>query len=387
MQSHSNQGRIESLLERQFAADDSRCYLNHAAISPWPLCASEAVKDFAAENFQRGPEDYRNWVQRENHLRRDLARLLNAASAADIALLKNTTEGICTVAFGLDWQAGDNIVLPLDEFPSNRLPWQAQSGRGVEVRQVDIRAAEDAEAALLDAMDDRTRLLAVSAVQWTDGFRLDLPRLGQACLERDVWFFVDAIQQLGALQLDVRSAAIDFLAADAHKWLLGPEGSAVFFTTAEARNHLQPMQLGWHALANPWTFGNETALTPSARRFEAGSPNNLGQVAMHASLELLLAIGPEEVERRILANTGSLMDGLADIRGVEITSRREAGRRSGIVSFRHAAKPVIELHDELQQRGLRCSLRNHAIRLSPHCYQDASVMQQVLELIEGITGR
>src|SRR5690606_19050367 len=145
--------------------------------------------------------------------------------------------------------------------------------------------------------------------------------LGQACLERDVWFFVDAIQQLGALQLDVRSAAIDFLAADAHKWLLGPEGSAVFFTTAEARNHLQPMQLGWHALANPWTFGNETALTPSARRFEAGSPNNLGQVAMHASLELLLAIGPEEVERRILANTGSLMDGLADIRGVEITSR------------------------------------------------------------------
>jgi selenocysteine lyase/cysteine desulfurase len=387
MQSPSNPDRIESLLANQFAADDSRCYLNHAAISPWPLCASDAVKAFAAENFQRGPEDYRDWVQRENQLRRDLAKLLNAASAADIALLKNTTEGICTVAFGLEWHAGDNIVLPLDEFPSNRLPWQAQAGRGVEVRQVDIRAAEDAEAALLDAMDEHTRLLAVSAVQWTDGFRLDLPRLGQACRERDVWFFVDAIQQLGALQLDVSAAAIDFLAADAHKWLLGPEGAAVFFTTAEARSQLQPMQLGWHALANPWSFSNETTLTQSARKFEAGSPNSLGQVAMHASLGLLLDIGPAEVERRILANTARLMDGLADIRGVEIVSRQEAGRRSGIVSFRHAGKPVIELHDELQQRGLRCSLRNHAIRLSPHCYQDASVMERVLALIEAAISR
>lgn len=382
MSSHSHAARIDALLAGQFAADDQLCYLNHAAIAPWPRRASDAVKAFAEENFRQGPANYRDWIQRENRLRHDLARLLNAPSVADIALLKNTTEGICTVAFGTAWQPGDNIVLPLDEFPSNRLPWQAQAGRGVEIRQVDIRAAENAEAALLDAMDDRTRLLAVSAVQWADGFRLDLARLGTTCREREVRFFVDAIQQLGALQLDVSAASIDYLAADAHKWLLGPEGVAVFFSTAPARSELQPVQLGWHALANHWSFGDDTALTHSARRFEAGSPNSLGQVAMLASLGLLLDIGMAEVEQRILANTASLMAGLEDIRGVEITSRRETARQSGIVSFRHATRPVKELHDALQTQGLQCSLRNHVIRLSPHCYQDAVVMHRVLEQIE-----
>ncbi|HKX54836.1 MAG TPA: aminotransferase class V-fold PLP-dependent enzyme, partial [Xanthomonadales bacterium] len=200
--------------------------------------------------------------------------------------------------------------------------------------------------------------------------------------QRGVLFFVDAIQQLGALQLDVSAAGIDFMAADAHKWLLGPEGVAVFFSTAQARQQLKLLQLGWHSLENHWVFGSDMTLTSSARRFEAGSPNSLGQVAMHASLRLLQEVGMQRVEQRVLENTACLMNGLNTISQLQICSRQETARRSGMVSFRHVRKPIGELHDELQALGLRCSLRNAAIRLSPHFYQGEDVMQQVLARIE-----
>jgi len=366
----------------QFTRDQQRCYFNHAAISPWPACTATAVKAFAEENSVHGPEHYKKWISRENELRRNLALLLNAPSSADIALLKNTSEGISTVAFGLEWQAGDNIVLPSEEFASNRLPWLAQSAKGVEVRQVDIRNAENAEAALCAAMDDRTRLLAVSAVQWTDGFRLDLNVLGNFCQQHEVLFFVDAIQQLGALQLDVAAAHIDFLAADAHKWLLGPEGIAVFYSSAAARKQLRLLQMGWHMLENHWAFTPDTAPTHTARRFEAGSPNSLGQVAMLASLQLLQSVGMPQVEQKVLASTAFLLQGLQSIKGVKITSRQEPLRRSGIVSFRPTEQRVQDFYEQLQDSGLRCSLRNEAIRLSPHFYQGKAELLSLLQRIE-----
>jgi cysteine desulfurase/selenocysteine lyase len=363
------------------------CWVNHAAIAPWPACTSEAMKQFAGENSAFGPENYKAWIRRENDLRRALASMVNAASTSDIALLKNTTEGISTVAFGLDLQAGDNIVIPKDEFASNRLPWLAQQQRGVEVRQVDIRLAEDAEASLIAAMDEGTRLLAVSAVQWTDGFRLDLHRLGQHCRQQGVLFFVDAIQQLGALQVDVSSACIDFLAADAHKWLLGPEGIALFYSTAAARERLKLLQVGWHMLETHWSFADTTTATRTARRFEAGSPNSMGQAALLASLGFLMETGMPGVEARVLANTAHLIDGLGQIEGVTITSRQELHRRSGIVSFVAAQHRASALFDSLQSAGIRCSLRNGAIRLSPHFYQGPAVMDYVLACIEqAVTG-
>lgn len=212
----------------QFPIMEHGLYANHAAIAPWPLVTSEAVRNFARENCQQGPEKYNRWLVRETHLREMLASLINADSKDDIAMLKNTTEGICTVAGGIEWHEGDNLILPLGEFPSNRLPWLALKSQGVEVREVDIRNTTEPEAALLAQTDERTRLLAVSAVQWTDGLRLQLEVLGQACRSKGVLFFVDAIQQLGAVQMDVNACEIDFLAADGHKWLLAPEGIAVF---------------------------------------------------------------------------------------------------------------------------------------------------------------
>ncbi len=360
----------------------SRLYFNHAAITPWPQASARAVSAFAAENARQGPADYAQWIARERTLRRQLATLTGAASDKDIALLKNTTEGISTVAWGLDWREGDNLVVPLGEFSSNHLPWQAQQARGVELRVVDIRTARCAETALLDAMDSRTRLLTVSSVQYSDGFRLNLEQLGSACKKRDVLFFVDAIQHLGALRMDVQACHISCLAADAHKWLLGPEGIAVFYCHESVRPQLQLRQQGWHMVDNPWSFSQQD-LTPSAsaRRFEAGSPNTLGQVAMQASLELLLQVGMERVERCVLDNTARLMDGLGKTAGVELISRTEPERHSGIVSFSSSRRDPVELKQALEQHGVACALRNRAIRLSPHVYQGPAEMEQVLEIV------
>jgi len=374
-------------VQDQFSQDAKSRYFNHAAISPWPMCTAQAVVRFAEENNQHGPEHYKNWIGRESELRSNLARLLNAPSATDVALLKNTSDGICTVAFGMEWRAGDNIVIPCHEFSSNRLPWLAQADKGVEIRQVDIRHAENAETALCAAMDERTRLLAVSAVQWTDGFRLNLMRLGEFCQRHQILFFVDAIQQLGALQVDVRAAHIDFLAADAHKWLLGPEGIAVFYSQAAARDRLKLMQLGWHSLESHWSFSDGTSPSNTARRFEAGSPNTLGQVAMQASLQLLLKTGMPQVERAVLDNTAFLLESLQTIKGVSITSRQEVERRSGIVSFRPSELATQELYEKLQASGLRCSVRNDAIRLSAHFYQGKKELLGALEMIERFSSR
>jgi len=335
-------------------------YANHAAIGPWPRAASQAVVEFARENCEIGAEKYNHWLTREQHLRKNLAGLLNADSPEDIALLKNTTEGICIVASGIDWRSGDNVVLPAGEFPSNRLPWLALQRFGVDVREVDIRSRQDPEQALLARMDKRTRLLSVSAVQWTDGLRLRLEVLGAACRQNDTLFFVDAIQQLGAMQMDVQACGI-------------------------VRESLQLGQLGWHMVDEPYQF-NRDQWQPSktATRFEAGSPNTLGQVALHASVSLLQNVGMQQVEAYIKANSAALSAGIADIPGLELVRPFDRQRISGIVSFRIPDRGPVEIHRALQKRQLSCAVRGDAIRLSPHFYQAGEPLQEILAVIEDV---
>jgi len=367
----------------QFPILQHGLYLNHAAVGPWPRCTAEAVQNFADENMRQGSAAYRDWIAREDTLRQGLVELTGAASTDDIALLKNTTECISAVAFGLDWKPGDNIVLPCGEFPSNRLPWLAQAARGVEIREVDIRAADHAETALLEAMDQNTRLLTVSAVQWNDGFRLDLHTLGEACRDQGVLFFVDAIQQLGALPLDVEACRIDFLAADAHKWLLAPEGIAVFYCRDSARPQLQLLQQGWHMVEQPWKFERDDwTPTSGAKRFEAGSPNSIGQAALNASVNLLLDYGMANVGQRVLANTDYLIQNLEQVPGIRISSPTAPPRRSGIVAFSHQTLAVQTLHRELTQAGASVVVRGDSIRLSPHFYQGEKQLDELLEILQ-----
>ena len=367
----------------EFPIMEHGLYANHAAISPWPRATTRAVTEFAQENCELGPEKYKHWLLRESQLRKRLADLVNAVSADDIALLKNTTEGICTVANGIDWHKGDNLVLPAAEFPSNRLPWLALQRLGVEVREGDIRATTEPERALIDHMDERTRLLSVSAVQWTDGLRLRLETLGKFCQQREIFFFVDAIQHLGALQMDVEAFGIDFLAADGHKWLLAPEGIAVFYCRESVREQLQISQQGWHMVDDPYQFnGDQWRPSKTALRFEAGSPNTLGQAAMHASIGLIQEFGMPRVEACITANSLALSEGLTAIPGVELLRQFDPQRVSGIVSFKPPGSDLGRIHQELQRRQLSCAVRGDAIRLSPHFYQAGRPLQEMLNVIE-----
>lgn len=372
-------------LMNEFPILEHGLYANHAAIAPWPLATTRAVTDFARENCELGPQKYARWLLKETQLRSMLADMINADSRYDIALLKNTTDGICTVANGIDWRSGDNLVLPADEFPSNRLPWLALQHLGVEVREVEISNVADPEQSLLNHMDERTRLLSVSAIRWADGLRLRLDVLGQACRNKDVLFFVDAIQQLGAMQIDVQACCIDMLAADGHKWLLSAEGIAVFYCREAIRDQLALSQHGWRMVDEPYRFSRDEWLpSPSASRFEAGSPNMLGQIALHASVGLLLDIGMHKVEAGIESNSSELGSGLSEIPGIELVRPLDMQRISGIVSFRIPDRDLIEVFNSLQKRNLTCALRGNAIRLSPHFYQAGECIQEMLNVIEDV---
>ncbi len=370
-------------MSEQFPVLQQGHYANHAAMGPWPVCAAQAVQAFAQENAELAAQRYNLWLRRETQLRDMLACMLNAASADDIALLKNTTEGICTVANGLEWRRGDNVVIPKGEFPSNRLPWLALQRHGVEVREVDIRATAEPEKALLERMVARTRLLSVSAVQWTDGLQLKLEVLGAACKSNGVFFFVDAIQQLGAQRVDVQACEIDCLAADGHKWLLAPEGIAVFYCSKRARAELQLQQLGWHMVDDSLRFDRETwPPSETAVRFEAGSPNMLGQAAMHASVGLLLDVGTAEIEARVAENSRMLALALAGFSGVELVRPFDPDRISGIVSFRLPGRDLAEVHQAFKNAQIVCAVRGKAIRLSPHFYQSGAPIQRMLAALE-----
>lgn len=363
-------------------------YVNHAAISPWPAATSQAVQAFARENSETGPLNYSRWIRREGQLRDALATMMNAVSGNDIALMKNTTDCICTVANGVNWRAGDNVVIPAGEFPSNRLPWLALQEQGVEVREVDIRSTDEPEQALLAHMDKRTRLLSVSAVQWTDGLRLKLKVLGDVCHASGVLFFVDAIQLLGALDIDVQACHIDFLAADGHKWLLAPEGIAVFYSNLAARDQLRLVQHGWHMTDDPYQFGrDEWPPSESASRFEAGTPNTLGQVGLYASVQLLLDYGMTEIDAAVMANTAHLSAGIESMPEVTLIKPFDPKRSSGIVCFDLPGTPLPVLLAALNKQQVACTIRGGGIRLSPHFYQAGKPLDNLLSEIEEIVAR
>lgn len=368
----------------EFPQDPDICYLNHAAVAPWPKRAEEAVIAFAMENTRQGARDYPRWVQLERTLRNQFQTLLNAPSKEDIALVKNTSEALSLVAMGLDWEAGDEVLLSDQEFPSNRIPWQALENQGVCIRQVSLRG-EDPEAALIAAMGPSTRLLSISSVQYASGLRMDLQRLGRACRERDILFCVDAIQSLGALPLDVQAIDCDFAMADGHKWLLGPEGLGVFYCRKSARERLKLMQFGWHMVEALGDYDREDWVpASSARRFEPGSPNTLAQHALSASLGLLLEVGADRIQQALQQRTAYLLHSISALPGARILSPTLPERRAGIVTFSLANTDNNWLHKELMNAGVICATRGGGVRWSPHFYTPQQVLDQALNVLNDL---
>ena len=357
-------------------------YLNHAAVAPWPRRAARAVSAFAEQNATLGARDYPQWLTVERSLRQRLKRLLNAPSSGDVALVKNTSEALSFVAFGLDWKRGDHIVISDEEFPSNRVVWEALRPLGVEVVQVSLKG-DDPEGDLLAACGPRVRLMAISAVQYASGLRLDLARLGEGCEKRDVLLCIDAIQQLGALPFDVQHNRCAFAMADGHKWMLGPEGLGVFYCRSDLRDQLKLHEYGWHMLEHAGDY-DRTDWEParSARRFECGSPNLLGAMALEASLSLLEEVAMERVAAELDERIEWLCQGLGELDGVDILSPTTPDRRAGILTFRLQGWDNAALFEQLKAEQVVCALRGGGIRFSPHFYTPQRVIDETMALLQ-----
>ena len=367
-------------MSEYFDLQDDILYLNHAAVSPWPRRTVQAVQQFAADNGTTGSRRYPQWMATELRLRERLATLIGASSPDDVALAKSTSEALSMVAQGLPWRDGDNVVGVRQEFPSNRIVWEALADRGVSWRRLDLADTDHPEVDLLELCDARTRVLAVSWVQYARGLRLDLERLGHACRERGILFCVDGIQGVGALPLDLARIPVDFVAADGHKWMLGPEGLALFWCRPELRETLRLTQFGWHMIEDMGNYDREDwQPARNARRFECGSPNMLGVHALEASLALLQEIGMEQVTAAIAARVARLVE-LIDAHGLELLSPRAPARRAGIVTFRVPGVNQQALYKALMQRNLMCASRGGGLRFSPHFYTPMEHLGRAIEL-------
>ena len=367
----------------EFPLDDNLIYLNHAAVSPWPQRTGIAVRRFAEENVHQGAYHYPEWGAQENHLREQLAQLIHAQSPDDIALLKNTSEALSIVAHGLDWNKGDNVIISDEEFPSNRIVWESLQQQGVELRQISLTSASSPEQALIEAMNEDTRLLSISSVQYASGLRVKLAPLGEACSRRGLLFCVDAIQSVGALQTDVQEIQADFVMADGHKWMLGPEGLAFFYSRPAARDQLHLHQYGWHMVEDYLNFNNrDWQIAQSARRFECGSPNMLGIHALSASLSLLLETGMDVVEQQLLDNSRHLFAEIRTTKNLHILSSTDEDRFAGIVLFKHRHIPASELYPRLMEKGIVCAARGQGLRFSPHFYTSKKQISEAISIAD-----
>lgn len=370
-------------IENEFALRDGLIYLNHAGVSPWPVRTARAVERFAGENAAQGSLNYPQWVAVEAALRGQVQRLLNAPSTGDIALLKNTSEALSLVAYGLDWRRGDNIVSSDQEFPSNRIVWQSLAQRGVEFREADLYRTVTPEDALLSLVDGRTRLITISSVQFSTGLRMDLGRIGEFCRGRNILFCVDAIQSLGAVKFDVQEIQADFVMADGHKWMLGPEGLGVFYCRSDLRDLLHLTEYGWHMIEEAGNFDiREWHVAGTARRFECGSPNMLGVHALRASLSLLLEVGMKEVEKRVLENSDYLFERIKSLPHLKLVTTTERGRYAGIVTFKQHDSDPVPLYSHLSRNGVICALRGGGIRFSPHFYITRRQLEEAFGLLK-----
>ena len=265
------------------------------------------------------------------------------------------------------------------------MPWLAQVKHGVEFKEIDLYKAETPEASLIQACDEKTRLLTISSVEYGTGKRIDLEKLGQFCSENNILFCVDAIQSLGALPFDVQNINADFVMADAHKWLLGPEGIALFYCKQEVRDLVELHQFGWHMVKNVANYDEKDwHIADSAQRFECGSPNMLGIHALSASLSLIEAVGIDTISRNIINNTGYIIDNIENINGLSFISPIEKPQYAGIVTFDIKDKNMADIYTKLMKNRVICANRARGIRFSPHFYTSREKIDKGLEVLLSI---
>ena len=355
-------------------------YLDHAAIAPLATPVRSTMDVFLGRMTEE-PFDLAHWERFRSQVRGRLAELVSVGPES-IAFTKNTTSGLGLVAAGLDWEAGDNVVGVDREFPANIYPWMGLQRKGVELRLYRAEHGRLDVKALVQLCDRRTRVLAISAVQFWSGFRADLAALSVALKGRDVLLVVDAMQAVGAMRMDLATTRVDFLCAGAHKWLLGPIGAGFAYVGPRMMERLTPVPIGADSvLHDEEYFAYDLTLKPDARRFEEASPNYPGILGMGAAVNLLLRAGPSGVEDVVLRLADRLRAELPS-RGYELVLKpRLPSERSGVVSFRHPRMVPAELHTRLREAGVIISLRSDFLRASPHYYNSDEDLDRLLEAL------
>lgn len=360
----------------EFPVTGQLIYLNHAAVAPLCRRAADAMKWLADDSLQFGSLHYDKWMAAYDGLRAAAARLINA-KPGEIAIVKNTSEGIAIVATGLSWKRGDRIVAFKEEFPANYFPWLRLLEKGVEITWLSLYDPLDR----IDKAAKGARLLAVSYVNYLSGFRVNLDAIGEICRRHRCFFFVDAIQGMGAFPIDVERSHIDALAADGHKWMLGPEGNGVLYVRTERLDEIEPVEFGWTNVAGYADYASrDMALRQDAGRYECGTLNTAGCFGQRAALEFLLEIGVEHVAPAVAALGSQLYEGVR-AKGYDVLVERTPDNGSGIVSFRHPSIAAPLLVSKLREARIAAAPRQGWIRASPHFYIGPGEISHALEIL------
>ncbi len=367
-------------IRKEFPVTEHRLFMDHARVAPLPRPVQAAITAFAEEACEQATAHYSEWLKEVEIVRARFAKLINA-EPGEVAFIKNTSEGLSTVANGIDWKEGDNVVVPDIEFPANVYPWMNLKRRGVEVRFVKAVRGRVPFEQITAQVNSRTRVLSISSVEFNSGFRNDLKRIGEFCKEKQIYFCVDAIQSLGVIPMDVKEFHIDFLAADGHKWMLSVEGLGGFYISKQVLDDIHPAVVGWDSVVNSGDYGNyDFTLKPDARRFEEGSFNILSIYAFGAALALLEEAGIEHIEQRVLHLGDRIIQHLQK-RKFKILSSTEPGERSGSVCFA-GDMDYKQLALYLRERHVIVSVRDNFVRLSPHFYNTDEEIDRFFALLD-----
>lgn len=359
---------MDDYVRSLFPVTERYIYMNHAAVSPLSTRVRDRMKELVDDVTLNGSANYYDWVKTYEETRAAAARLVGARPH-EIAFMKNTSDGLSAVASGLDWREGDSVVTCDVEFPSNVYPWmRVAETRGVKLKMAAERDGRISPEEIISLIDSRTRVVALSWVQFSSGFRSDIARVGRACRERGVIFVVDAIQGLGALKLDVERDHVDVFAADAHKYLLGPEGVALFYVSDRVIDRIEPTAVGWTSVKDYENYLDYSLdYRDGAGRFECGTLNTAGVYGLGAALDLFLEVGPETIERYLIELGDYLAESLRS-KDYRVVSPRRAGESSAIVTCTHERYSPAELYHALRKRDIFTAPRVGRLRISPHFY-------------------
>jgi cysteine desulfurase/selenocysteine lyase len=369
------------LLRSDFAVTENYTYFNHAAVGVLPRPTREALHAFIEAHATGGVARVFPYERNMEHYRATIARFIGARPGT-IATLRNTGDGANVLAQGFAWQAGDELIMPDNEFPANAHPWLALRKRGVNVRYIETARERLTPDVLRRHITPRTKVVTVSWVSFDDGYRHDLSALSEIAHEHGALLCVDAIQGLGAFPLDVQASGIDALYCGGAKWMLSLQGVSFLYVAPDVLDRLDVAMPGWRSVEDIWNFLDyDQPPAPDATRFEGGTPNFIGVLSLNESIQVLRAGGTERIAAHVLALTDRLVEGLRSA-GAEIASIRGAAESSGIVTFTLPQADSVALGKALQGDGIVTTYRPGGVRVAPHGYNTPDEIDALVDAVK-----